>query len=123
MAVSIIKPEAVSNSIKLFDLGLPVDTVANGTYKILLKSSAAFRINSVIVETASGTCDVEINVNGTDVEFTGSTTVLNVSSVQSTTNTIADNTVSVGNYVYVTVTNNSSAQDLYVQLQCEALGV
>ena len=101
---------ALTSDIPLIDsIGGLVETAANTTYRLGGPSAFAYTIDSLDVETASGTITVAVKVNGTAV--TGLSAVAASSTPASATATAA-NTVAVGDYLTFVTSSNSGATGL-----------
>jgi len=87
----------------------------NDTITLIAYALYAFTINQIFsLVTASGTIDVTIQINGTDV--TGLTSLSASSSSQNPTATAA-NTVAVGDKITLVLANNIAATDLEFTLK------
>ena len=89
-----------------------IEAPTNKTYVVLLKARFAFTITEVTAKTASGTCTVQVTIEGTNV--TGGS--VSVTSTEASSTATAANTVAVGNTVAIVVTSNSSAANLQVDI-------
>lgn len=89
-------------------------TVADGTAKVTSFAPVAFTIDSLKVAVDSGSCTIDIEINGTGV--TGMTN-LSVTSTPLTATATALNSVSVDDEVTVVISNNSSALGFGLTLQ------
>ena len=101
---------ALTSDIPLIDsIGGLVEVAADTTYRLGGPSAFAYTIDSLDVETASGTITVAVKVNGTAV--TGLSAVAASSTPASATATAA-NTVAVGDYLTFVTSSNSGATGL-----------
>lgn len=89
-----------------------IETPANKTYVVLLKARHGFTITEVTAKTASGTCSVQVTIDGTNV--TGGS--VSVTSTEASSTATAANVVSTGQDVAIVVSSNSSAADLVVSI-------
>ena len=90
-------------------IGGLVETAANTTYRLGGPSAFAYTIDSLDVETDSGTITVAVKINGTPV--TGLSAV-SASSTPSSAAATAANTVAVGDYLTFEGSANSAAEGL-----------
>jgi hypothetical protein len=90
----------------------PSTTAANGTYVLIGKARYAFTITEVTGKTSSGTCTVQVTIDGTNV--TGGS--VSVTSTEASSTATAANAVAAGQTVAVVVSSNSSATDLWVDI-------
>lgn len=100
---------AASAIVGLHDLPLFIEYPIAKTYVLLLNAGFAFTIGSMEVKTASGSCNVAVQIDG--VAVTGMDGVAANSSENSYAAT-GNNAVAVGQTVAVVVTNPSSPTDL-----------
>ena len=89
-------------------------TIENGTAKVTSFAPVAFTINSLKVAVDSGSCTIDVEINGTGV--TGMTN-LSVTSTPLTATATALNSVSVDDEVTIVISNNSSAIGFGLTLQ------
>jgi hypothetical protein len=83
------------------------------TYVLALYAGVACTINNLRAKTVSGTCTVNIRING--VSVTGLSAVA-ITSVESSTNASGANAVAVGDTIEFVVSSISSAVDLQLSL-------
>jgi hypothetical protein len=83
------------------------------TYVLALHAGVACTIDTLVAKTASGTCTINVRING--VSVTGLSAVA-VSSVESSTNSSGANSVSVGDTIEFVVSSVSSPTDLQISL-------
>jgi hypothetical protein len=76
------------------------------------KARYAFTINEVTGKTSSGTCTVQVTIDGTNV--TGGS--VSVTSTEASSTATAANAVAVGQTVAIVVSSNSAATDLWVDI-------
>jgi hypothetical protein len=83
------------------------------TYVLALYAGVACTIDTLVAKTVSGTCTVNIRING--VSVTGLSAVA-VSSVESSTNSSGANSVAVGDTIDFVVSSVSSPVDLQLSI-------
>lgn len=106
----------VAGSVSLPFGGL-IETVANKTYPLFTPANN-YKIQSLRLDTLSGTCTVAIQIDGVNV--TGLSAIAVTSTTQLVSATAA-NTVTAGQRVTMVVTGNSTALDLEFTMMLEAL--
>jgi hypothetical protein len=89
-----------------------VEAATNKTYVLLLKARRAMTLTEVTAKTSSGTCTVQVTIDGVNVT-TGS---VSVTSTEASATPSGANSVSVGNTVAFVVTSASAAVDLQVDI-------
>jgi hypothetical protein len=87
-------------------------TVANGTIILRGKARYAMTITEITAKTASGTCSVQVRIDG--VNCTGGS--VSVTSTEASSTVTAANSVAAGATVDVVISSNSTAIDLWVDV-------
>lgn len=90
-----------------------IEAPTNKTYVLVLTSDVNTTIIEMAAQTASGTLDAEIRINGTPVSGLDP---MNVSSGLSVSGAIADNVINQGDKIELVITNASSPVDFAFSL-------
>lgn len=86
-----------------------IESPSNKTYTIDQYSIDARTLNTLAIKTSSGTCTVDIKIDGTTVTGLGA---LSISSVETIATASGLNTVAIGQTITLVVSSNSSSVDL-----------
>jgi hypothetical protein len=89
-----------------------VKAPADGTERVILKAGYVFSITEVTTISTSGTCTLAVSING--LALGGSANAVSTSEVSEAHST--DNAVSIGDDVEITVSSNSSCENLSISL-------
>ena len=125
MPLNKIQKSSLNPTLLLEPISIVDKTVANGSYDLDLNASYNYRILQVDCITASGTCDIAITIEGTNVVFndvpSGTETVIAVSSTATSRTTNADMDVALGDNVKLVITNNSSGSNLAIKVHLQRI--
>lgn len=97
---------------QVVDLPFLHESPSNKTYPIMLKARAAFTLTEVAAKTTSGTCSIQVTIDG--VNCTGGS--LAVTSTEGSSAITANNSVAAGQTVAIVVSSVTSAVDLQVSI-------
>ena len=89
-----------------------IKTPADGTERVILKAGYVFSITEVTTISTSGTCTLAVSING--LALGGSSNAVSTSEVSEAHST--DNAVSIGDDVEITISSNSSCENLSISL-------
>jgi len=89
-----------------------VKAPADGTERVILKAGYVFSITEVTTISTSGTCTLAVSING--LALGGSSNAVSTSEVSEAHST--NNAVSIGDDVEITVSSNSSCENLSISL-------
>lgn len=104
--------DTLESWLMVWDAQSTIATVDNATYPLVLHMPFAGTITKVYAKTDSGTATVTVKINGVALGGTANS----VTSTKSTQTHGSSNTVAAGDAVTFTVSSNSSAQNLQVQV-------
>jgi hypothetical protein len=106
----------IESAVLTADLHTLIGTPANGTYTLALKTGIGGTITKINVITSSGTCDVSLRINGVNVVWPSSATVVAASSTINEKIAASANAFGVGARLDLVVANNSSSANLAVSV-------
>jgi hypothetical protein len=89
-----------------------IEAAEDKTYRIVVKSAYAWEITEVVTRSTAGTCDLEVSINGTPLGGDPNS----VSTSEASEAHSSANEVAVGDDIELTVSSNSGAEGVSVQL-------
>lgn len=105
---------AAQAALNVFGWPVFIEFPDNKAYRVCLRSPFAYTINSVTTRSTSGTCTVTVSIDGTNLGGTANS----VTTTESTQAHTSANEVAVDADVTVTVTSNSSAENVAIMFNC-----
>lgn len=84
----------------------------NKSYRVVVNAALARTITSVTARSSAGTCTMTVNINATPLGGTANS----VTSTESTQTHTSANAVAVGDDIVLTVTSNSSSENVSVTM-------